>query len=307
MRITRRTALTVAAAAPVAAALPRAAAAQAEPGGPVPAIAPYRRVMLGDKEVTTLLVASRVSTDDPQGTFGMNVDAETFAQASREAFIPADSGVFFFTPTLLREGGNTILFDAGLGAEGTLAALAAAGVDPQDVTHLVITHMHPDHIGGLMGEGGPIFANAEHIAGEVEAAHWAENPYPPYEANVAPLADRLTLIAPGAEIAPGVTAVDMFGHTPGHMGFRLDSGERSLMLAADMTNHYVWSLAHPDWEVRFDMDKAAAAATRRRVLGMLAAERMPFVGYHMPWPGIGYVEARGDGFRYVPHSYQLML
>jgi hypothetical protein len=66
-------------------------------------------------------------------------------------------------------------------------------------------------------------------------------------------------------------------------------------------------LAHPDWEVRFDLDKAAAAASRRKVLGMLAAERMPMIGYHMPFPALGYVETRGDGFHYVPASYQMML
>jgi glyoxylase-like metal-dependent hydrolase (beta-lactamase superfamily II) len=308
MRITRRTALTAAAAAPLAAAAARTAFAHGpEAPASAPAIPPYRRVTLGEKEVTTLLSGSRVSTDDPQGTFGMNVDAETFAEASREAYIPSDSSVFFFTPTLVREGENTILFDTGLSAEAIVGSLTASGVAPEDVTHVVLTHMHPDHIGGLMGENGPTFANAEYIAPEVEAQYWAENPYPPYEENVAPLADRLTLIGDGAEIAPGITAVAMYGHTPGHTGFRLDSGDRSLLLVADMTNHYVWSLAHPDWEVRFDADKAAAAETRRRVLGMLAAERMPFVGYHMPFPSIGFVEERGDGFQYIPHSYQLML
>ena len=74
-----------------------------------------------------------------------------------------------------------------------------------------------------------------------------------------------------------------------------------------MANHPVWSVQNPDWEVRFDADKAAAAATRRRVFGMLAADRVPFIGYHMPFPALGYVAAEGDGFRYVPASCQMML
>ena len=98
-----------------------------------------------------------------------------------------------------------------------------------------------------------------------------------------------------------------FGHTPGHMGYMLESDGQQLMLVGDLANHYVWSLAHPDWEVRFDMDKAGAAAARRKVLGMLAADGVPFVGYHMPFPGVGYVETRGEGFHYVPHSYQLLM
>ena len=80
------------------------------------------------------------------------------------------------------------------------------------------------------------------------------------------------------------------------------------MIMADTANHYVWSLAYPDWEVRFDADKAAAAATRRRLLDMLATDRIPMTGYHMPFPGTGYVDTRADGrFHYVPTSYQFML
>jgi len=79
------------------------------------------------------------------------------------------------------------------------------------------------------------------------------------------------------------------------------------MLIADLANHYVWSLAYPDWEVKFDTDKAMAAASRRKVLGMLAADKVPFIGYHMPWPAMGYVETREGGFKYIPASYQLMM
>ncbi|NKB27008.1 MAG: hypothetical protein GKR99_05420 [Rhodobacteraceae bacterium] len=105
----------------------------------------------------------------------------------------------------------------------------------------------------------------------------------------------------------GITAVAAHGHTPGHMAYMLDSGGKQMLLIADTANHAVWSLERPDWEVRFDMDKAAAAATRRKLLGMVAADRIPLIGYHLPFPAVGYVEVRGDGFAYVPASYQLML
>jgi glyoxylase-like metal-dependent hydrolase (beta-lactamase superfamily II) len=111
----------------------------------------------------------------------------------------------------------------------------------------------------------------------------------------------------GASGFAGHTAMAAFGHTPGHMVHMIESEGEALLIAADFANHYVWSLAYPDWEVKFDMDKPAAATTRRKILGMLAADKLPFVGYHMPWPGTGYVETDGDGFRYVPTSYQLML
>lgn len=108
-------------------------------------------------------------------------------------------------------------------------------------------------------------------------------------------------------MAGGITAMATHGHTPGHMANVLESDGQRLALIAAAANHHVWSLARPDWEVRFDMDKAAAAAPRRRLFGMLAADRIPFIGYHMPFPAIGFVEARGEGFHYVPASYQMML
>jgi glyoxylase-like metal-dependent hydrolase (beta-lactamase superfamily II) len=109
----------------------------------------------------------------------------------------------------------------------------------------------------------------------------------------------------GQDVVSGVTGMAAFGHTPGHMVYRIESEGAGLMLFADLANHPVWSLARPDWEVRFDMDKEAAAASRRRVLDMIAADRVPAIGYHMPFPAMGFVAADGDGFRWVPESGQL--
>ncbi|MDP3377300.1 MAG: hypothetical protein Q8S53_02970, partial [Brevundimonas sp.] len=117
----------------------------------------------------------------------------------------------------------------------------------------------------------------------------------------------MTFLDDGGSVVSGITAMAAFGHSPGHMAYVLDSGGKRLAITADTANHYVWSLEYPDWEVRFDADKPAAAATRKQLFGMIAAERMPFIGYHMPFPGVGFVEAKGDGFRYVPASYQLSL
>ena len=99
----------------------------------------------------------------------------------------------------------------------------------------------------------------------------------------------------------------LIGMWMGHMVYMIESEGKSLLITADLANHHVWSLAYPDWEVRFDIDKEAAAAARRNILGMIAADRIPFVGYHMPFPGIGYVDTRNDGFHYVPETYQLSL
>ncbi len=261
---------------------------------------------LGEFRVTTLLAGSR-PVEEPHGIFGLNVDDETFASVSAENFIPTDVAQFYFTPTVVNTGSEVILFDTGLNAGGITAALGAAGYAPEDITHVVITHMHGDHIGGLTDDSGAAtFANAAYITGQAEFDHWSGADNDGFKGKVAPLAEKMTFIGDGASVASGVTSMATFGHTPGHMAYMLESGGEQLALLADMTNHYVWSLAYPDWEVRFDMDKAAAAATRRRVLGMLAADKIPMVGYHMPFPGLGYVAAKDDGFQYVPHSYQLL-
>ena len=303
--LTRRALLATGAALPVAAATATSAVAAAAMQGASTAI--HNRIVLGDFEVTSLLAGTRTVEDDPQGTFGMNVDAETFRDVSEENFIPADKTQFFFTPTVVNTGPDLILFDTGLNGAGITAALAAAGYTPDQVTTVVLTHMHGDHIGGLMTDGAPTFANASYVTGQVEYDAWSGMDNEGFKASVQPLADRMTFIGDGGSVASGITGMAAFGHTPGHMNYLIESGGKQLMITADLANHYVWSLAYPDWEVRFDMDKEAAAATRRRVLGMLAADRIPFIGYHMPFPAMGFVETREDGFRYVPATYQMML
>ncbi|MES0811995.1 MBL fold metallo-hydrolase [Roseibium sp. SCPC15] len=280
--------------------------------------APVARYTVGDFEVNTLLDGA-VTVGEPQKTFGMNVDAETFTTHSAENFIPHDAFKAYFTPTLVNTGQELILFDTGVGeggrpARGNMrAALESAGYTPEQVDTVVITHMHPDHIGGLMEGGAPAFANARYVTGQKEYDFWAamdpeaNGVTKLMTKNVKPLADKMTFVGDGDSVASGVTVMAAHGHTPGHTIYMLENNGQQLVLAADTANHFVWSLARPDWEVRFDMDKAAAAKTRKDVFGMLAADKVPFVGYHMPFPSVGYVAAEGDGFRYVPASYQMHL
>lgn len=304
-KMSRRSALIGAATLP-AAALGRASAARA--GAPMMGggTSTFNRFRLGDFEVTALLAGTR-TVEGTQGIFGMNVSEEEFAQASAAAHIPADKAQFFFTPTVVNTGTELILFDTGLNGAGIVGALASAGYMPDQVDTVVLTHMHGDHIGGLMTDGSPTFKNARYITGSVEHNHWSGTDNEGFANNVVPLNDQIAFLDDGGSIASGITAVAAFGHTPGHMGYMLESGGSQLMLTADLANHYVWSLAYPDWEVRFDIDKAMAAQSRRKVLGMLAADKVPFIGYHMPWPALGYVDTRDDGFHYVPATYQLMM
>lgn len=302
-RMTRRTLLSAAAALPLAGAAGTARAAAPMLGAATPA---FNRFKLGGFEVTTLLAAT-MPRPDPHSIFGLNVSDEEFAAVSKAARLPTDRAQFFFTPTVVNTGSELVLFDTGLDPAGIAEALAGAGYEPGQVDLVVLTHMHGDHIGGLMEGETPTFPNARYAAGRVEYDAWAAMGNEKFEANMRPLADRTAMMEDGDSGFSGHTAMAAFGHTPGHMVHMLESEGQALLIAADFANHYVWSLAHPDWHVKFDMDKEAAAATRRRLLDMLATDRLPFVGYHMPWPGTGFVEAQGEGWRYLPTSYQLML
>jgi glyoxylase-like metal-dependent hydrolase (beta-lactamase superfamily II) len=261
----------------------------------------------------------RVS-EDPQATFGTNQSVDDVAALLEENFLPAETFRNSFSPTLVNTGSELVLFDTGNGEAGRaggtgqlLSVLQAAGYAPEDVTVVVLTHLHGDHINGLMEGGAPAFANARYVIGQVEYDFWsdsarmgtpAEGGHQAVTEKVVPLADRATFIGDGDEVVPGVSAAAAFGHSPGHMIYRLESGGQQLVLTADTANHYVLSLQRPEWEVRFDMDKAAAAASRKAVFDMIASERIPFVGYHMPFPAVGFIEPLDTGYRFVPASYQ---
>lgn len=303
MTMTRRRALFSGAALPlVAAAGLRASPARAEAA---PAAAGLSRdFALGDLRVTAVL-AGKQPVPKPHEFFGLNVPQETFDEVSKANFLPTDQAQFFFTPTVVNTGTEVILFDTGLDPAGITAGLASAGYAPGDITHVVLSHLHPDHVGGLIDEAGKVtFEKAAYLTGQTEFDFWVGAANEAFEAKVRPIAERFAFIGEGHKVASGVTALAAHGHTPGHMVFMLEGGGSQILLMADTTNHYVYSLAYPDWEFLYDADKAAAAATRRKYLGMAATDRVPVLGYHMPFPGLGYIEARGEGFHYVPVSYQ---
>lgn len=282
----------------------------------------FRRIRIGDFEVVTLLDGKRAA-DGPHPIFGADQTPETVGALLRENFLPENRFVTGFAPVLVNTGSDLVLFDTGFGADGRgnglgqlEANLRAAGYTPDAITIVVLTHLHGDHINGLTGGGNPSFPNARYVVGQIEYDFWtdsaragtpAENNAKAVQAKVVPFAEKTTFIKAGDDVVSGITSIAAFGHTPGHLAFHLQSAGKQILLTADTANHYVVSLQRPDWHVAYDIDKAQAAATRKKIFDRIATDRLPFIGYHFPFPSIGFVEKAETGYRYVPASYQFDL
>ena len=206
-------------------------------------------------------------------------------------------------PLLVKTEGKVLLFDAGAAAlfgptAGKLpASLTAAGVDPATVTDIFISHGHGDHVGGLVANNALAFPNA---AIHIQAAEWASLKG---QADMAPLVAVITPkvveFQPGADLVPGVKAVDIKGHTPGHSGYLITSGDQSLLYIGDTMHHSVISVQQPDWTIAFDGDAPTAQASRKQLLESSAASSQRIYAVHFPFPGLGKFEKQGDKFFWV--------
>lgn len=219
--------------------------------------------------------------------------------------------------TLLRHQGRVVLFDVGSGPDFQPSAgrlpdtLDAMGLAPEDITHLVLTHGHPDHLWGLLDDfDDPYLPNAEILMGRAEFDYWMDPATMDSigtarqsfaagaQRRLEAVADRVTFFEDGAEILPGVAARGTFGHTPGHMAFELRDGSESLMVLGDSLGNPHVAFEAPGFESGSDQDPAMAAATRRGLLDQLASAQMRVAGFHLPG-GLGRVERTGGAFRFV--------
>jgi glyoxylase-like metal-dependent hydrolase (beta-lactamase superfamily II) len=235
------------------------------------------------------------------------------------AFLPPGILPVTFTALLVNTGTKLVLIDTGTAGQitdsaGTLLAnLAAAGVKPNEIDTILISHFHPDHINGIKDkDGNKVFPNAEVAVPAVEWDYWMNDgnmngvskTVHRYFLNArrifSDIAGEVRRFKPGAEVAPGITPIAAYGHTPGHVAFSVSSGSESILVLSDSARNPYLFVRHPDWQPSFDMDGPAAVATRRRLLDQAAADRMLVHGYHFPFPATGHIARSGNGYELVP-------
>lgn len=238
--------------------------------------------------------------------FGVGRPAADVAALVTAAGQPADMLHLSIQPLLVRAGDRVLLFDTGAGdvkwaRGGRLQdVLRAAGVEPAQVTDILISHRHPDHVGGLLTREGTLaFPNA---AIHLSAPEWDALKG---DADAISLARAITpkvaTFQPGAQVVPGVvTAVAVDGHTPGHSAYEIASGQDRLLYIGDSAHHYVVSVQRPEWTVQYDENAPQAEASRRALLQRAADDNLRVYAVHFPFPGIGHVKADGDSFVWVP-------
>jgi glyoxylase-like metal-dependent hydrolase (beta-lactamase superfamily II) len=276
----------------------------------------FYRYMVGDVEVTAV---NDGFAKRPLEGFIRNAELSQVQEAVRAAFLPIDALPITFTGLVLRKGNQLTVIDTGNGDLGGptsgnwMTNFRAAGFDPAQVTTVVISHFHGDHINGLrLKDGTAVFPKAEIMAPGPEWDFWMDDgrmnqapegmksAFQNVRRVFGPVAGDVKRYAWDKEIVPGLTSVAAPGHTPGHTAYILSSGGGKLMIMSDVTNHPALFVSNPDWAAVFDMDADQARQTRHRMLDMAASERAQVAFYHAPFPATGHIAKEGDKFRFVP-------
>jgi glyoxylase-like metal-dependent hydrolase (beta-lactamase superfamily II) len=306
--------------APVAAALAFAASAPAFAAAPLAGTnAPgFFRIMLGDFEVTAI---SDGTVDLPVDKLLHQAPAVTGKELARSYLsAPLETSV---TGYLVNTGGKLVLIDTGAGnlfgptLGKLLANLKASGYQPEQVDEIYLTHLHPDHVGGLAANGQTAFPNAIVRADQHDTDFWlsqanldkapadskgffqgAMASLSPYSA-----AKHLQPFSGSTELAPGIRANATYGHTPGHTTYTVESKGKKLLLIGDLIHVAAVQFDHPEVTIGFDSDSKTAAVARLKTFQAVAKDGTLVGASHLPFPGLGHLRSDGKAFDWVPVNY----
>ena len=257
-----------------------------------------------------------------QPTFAPEATPEELKTVLTANYHSLDTASMQFNVLLLKIGSENVLIDTGNGASGAnpsglIANMNAAGIKQESITAIYISHGHPDHLFGLVGEkDAPAFPNARIFINKTEHEYWMTSNINfgdvavPEEwkkawsvrmpAILNSLKSKLELVNEGDKTFDGIELINTPGHTPGHMSILIRDGSDSLMAMGDLAHNRVIMLARPDWTIGFDFDRKQAVATRRKLFDRIANDRLRVFAYHLPWPGLGNINRVGsDSFHWL--------
>ena len=270
--------------------------------------------------LSTFLLSTVLFAESPQGVWHMKIgdidfytiqdsageantsvlltdDKEALARLSPTGKSPGGCAVF-----IVKKGSDVALIDAGHGRQ-MFERLQSIGIKPEDVKHVLLTHSHGDHVGALLKDGNKVFPNATLWLDKRELTFWKSARNKEFCETCLKLYGEPKFLTPDEKTAvlfPDMVAVDLAGHTPGHIGFLISGGGKRLLVAGDLLHNGAVQFARPDISIQYDSDPKAAAEMRIRTLQRVAEEKLLFAAAHLALPSIGHVTADGDGFRFTP-------